>query len=140
MAENTLALLKYLASEVSPLPTLTAGYTKPTTVFYSVFGRFWIYSFHTAKILYSALFAASCLVVRITFVAPTPALRQGRGFISETIRGFIALGLGFLGAIIGANAVAFAMTFIFNKGLSWFSIEFSCIALFGPAAIGGLSF
>ncbi|KAK7686297.1 hypothetical protein QCA50_010521 [Cerrena zonata] len=137
MAENTLALLKYLASEESPLPSLTEGYTKPTTVFYSIFGRFWVYSFHTAKLLYTALFVASCIVVKVTFVAPAPALRQGGGFVSETIRGLAALGLGLLGAIVGANVVAFAMSSVLNKGLSWFSVEFSCLALFGPAAIGG---
>ena len=137
MAENTLALLKYLASETSPLPSLTEGYTKPTTVFYSVFGRFWVYSFQTAKLIYSALFVASAIVVRATFVPPAPALRNGRGFVSETIRGFTALGLGLLGAIIGANAVAFAMRSVLDKAMSWFSVELSCVALFGPAALGG---
>lgn len=139
MAENTLALLKYLSSDESPLPSLTAGYTKPTTVFFSIFGRFWVYSFQTAKLLYSALFVGSVVVVKATFVPPAPALRQGRGLVSETIRGLTALGLGLLGALVGANAVAFAMRSVFNKALSWFSTEFSCLALFGPAALGGMS-
>lgn len=139
MAENTLALLKYLSSESSPLPSLTAGYTKPTTVFYHAFGHFWIYSFQTAKILYSVLFLASFIVARATFVPPAPALRKARGFVSETIRGLTALGLGLLGALIGANAVAFVMRSVLDKSMSWFSVELSCLALFGPAALGGMS-
>ncbi|KAF8624137.1 hypothetical protein AX17_007200 [Amanita inopinata Kibby_2008] len=64
MAENTLALLQYLSSRDSPLPTLTEGYIPPSTVFFSHIGVFIMYSFSTAKVMYSALLLASVMLVR----------------------------------------------------------------------------
>lgn len=137
MAENTLALLKYLASPESPLPTLTAGYSKPTTVFFYAFHYFFIYSFNTAKMLYTALLVASVVLVKVTFVNPAPALRKSGGIVSSNLKGFIAHLLGLAGAVVGANTVAFIMTGVLDKGMSWFSIELSCLLLYGPAAITG---
>ncbi|KAI0078731.1 hypothetical protein K474DRAFT_1593590 [Panus rudis PR-1116 ss-1] len=137
MAENTLALLQYLSSPESPLPSLTAGYSKPTTVFYEAFGHFWVYSYQTAKILYSTLLVVSTLFIRSTFVPPAPALRQGRGFVSENLRGLKALCLGLVGSLLGANFVAFIMRNVLDKGMSWFSVELSCLLLYGPAALTG---
>ncbi|CAL1714519.1 unnamed protein product [Somion occarium] len=137
MADNTLALLLYLSSAESPLPSLTEGYSKPATVFFHALSHFWVYSFQTAKVLYGASLVFTIIVVRATFVPPAPALRQGRGIISENLRGVFALSVGILGALIGANVVAFVMRSVLNKGMSWFSVEFSCLALFGPAALGG---
>lgn len=139
MAENALALLRYLASPESPLPTLTAGYTKPTTVYFRAFHHFWVYSFATAKILYTLLLAASLVLVKVTFVHPAPALRKGGGLISQNLKGVGAHLLGLLGAIVGANAVAWIMDSVLNKSMSWFSVELSCLLLYGPAAITGTS-
>lgn len=139
MADNTLALLKYLASAESPLPTLTSGYTKPTTVFFYVFHYFFIYSFSTAKVMYALLLVASVVFVKVSFVQPAPALRKGAGVISQNLKGLAAHLLGLLGAVIGANVVAFIMSTVLNRGLSWFSVELSCLVLYGPAAVTGES-
>ncbi|TCD68032.1 hypothetical protein EIP91_011643 [Steccherinum ochraceum] len=131
MAENTLALLQYLSSAESPLPTLTSGYTKPTTVFFYVFHYFFIYSFSTAKIMYAALLIASVAFVRVSFVQPAPALRKGAGVIAQNLKGLSAHLLGLVGAVLGANAVAFIMSTVLNRSLSWFSVELSCLLLYG---------
>ena len=140
MAENTLALLQYLSSSKSPLPTLTSGYTKPTTVFFHNLSFFFVFSYQTAKILSVSLLVLSIIFVKLTFVPPAPALKQGRGVVSENIKGVVALTLGFVGALVGANVVAFVMRVPLDKALSWFSVELSCLLLYGPPALAGDSF
>lgn len=139
MAENTLVLLQYLSSSESPLPSLTSGYSKPTTVYFQSFGQFFVYSFKTAQNLYTALLGLSFLLVRLTFVPPAPALRQGRGIVADNVRGIVAVVSAILGSVISVNAVAFLMKSVLNKPLSWFSVELSCVALYGPAALAGKS-
>lgn len=137
MAENTLALLQYLSSSESPLPSLTAGYSKPSTVYFQSFSRFFVYSFKTAQILYTILLALSLALVKVTFVPPAPALKQGRGIISDNLRGIVAIGGAVVGAVVGVNVVAFVMRSVLQRPLSWFTQEFSCVLLYGPAALAG---
>ena len=137
MAENTLALLQYLTSPESPLPSLDTGYTKPQTVFYSFVGLFFLYSFHTAKITYFFFFITSLTFVKLTYVDPTPALKKGRAIWQEQLRGVAAVIAAPIGALVGANAVAYLMASVFNKGLSWFSAELSCLILYLPPALAG---
>lgn len=67
MAENTLALLLHLSSDESPLPQLTTGYTKPSTVYFSLLNSTLIqYSFATANALHIVLFAASIALVKLS--------------------------------------------------------------------------
>ena len=73
MGENTLALLRYLSSPQSPLPTLTSGYSKPTTVFFHNLTFFFVFSFQTAKVLYTLLLVLSFAYVALNFVPPAPA-------------------------------------------------------------------
>jgi hypothetical protein len=138
MAENTLALLQYLSSPESPLPSLTAGYTKPTTVFFQSFGRFFVYPFTTAKIIYGFIFGLSLSMSLITFTPPAPALKQSRGFLGDNLRGLFAVGSAVFGAVVGANIVAFIIAEVLHKPLSWFSVELSCAILYGPAALAGM--
>ncbi|KAF9779334.1 hypothetical protein BJ322DRAFT_1013566 [Thelephora terrestris] len=137
MADNTLALLQYLTSPESPLPSLDTGYTKPQTVFYSLFGLFFRYSFHTAKITYFVFFITSLAFVKLTYVDPAPALKKGRAMWQEQLRGIAAAIAAPIGALVGANAVAYLMANVFNKGMSWFSAELSCLALYLPPALAG---
>ncbi|KAI0684198.1 hypothetical protein BC835DRAFT_1523949 [Cytidiella melzeri] len=137
MAENTLALLQFLSSSESPLPSLTAGYSKPSTVYYQSFSHFFVYSFSTAKKIYAALVVLSFTLVRLTFVPPAPALKQGRGIVSDNLRGIVAVSSAVVGSIVGVNVVAFVMRSVLNKSLSWFSKEMACVALYGPAALAG---
>ena len=139
MGENTLALLLHLSSSASPLPSLTAGYTPPTTVFFSNLGFFISYSYRTAKILYVLLFVASVVLVRVIYVEPAPALKKGKGVWREQGRGVVAVVSGTVGAVVGANVVAVIMDRVLGKGMSWFSSEFSTLALYGPAALTGQS-
>jgi hypothetical protein len=137
MAENTLALLQYLTSAESPLPSLDTGYTKPQTVFFSFFGFFFRYSFQTAKVTYLVFFITSLAFVKLTYVDPTPALKKGRTMWQEQLRGIAAVVAGPIGALAGANTVAYIMTKVFNKGMSWFSVELSCLILYLPPALAG---
>ena len=137
MAENTLALLEYLASTESPLPSLTSGYTKPSTVYFQCLSHFFIYSFKTAQTLYTALLGLSLVLVWLTFVPPAPALKQGRGIIADNVRGIVAVISAIVGAVVSANMVALVMKSVLNKPLSWFSNELSSMALYGPAALAG---
>ena len=138
MAENTLALLQHLSSSDSPLPELAStGYTKPQIVFFQHFGHFLVYSFTTAKVMYSVSFVLAIIVARATYVDPTPALKKGTSFVGEQLRGALAVSGAFVGAAVGANVVAFLMDSIFDRSLSWFSSVFACILLYGPAALAG---
>ncbi|KAL1706111.1 hypothetical protein EV121DRAFT_202026 [Schizophyllum commune] len=113
MGENALALLHYLASPESPITTLPEHPPRPTTVYFSHLGRFWMYSFTTAKI------------------------PQTRSFIALQARGCLAVIAAMLGALIGPTLVAFTMRLVLNRGLSWFANEYSPILLYGPAAFLG---
>jgi hypothetical protein len=137
MGENALALLLHLSSPASPLPSLTSGYTPPTTVFFSNLGYFVSYSYRTAKILYILLLVASIVLVRVIYVEPAPALRKGKGIWREQARGCVAVVSGAVGAIAGANLVALVMVNVLGKGMSWFSSEMSTLGLYGPAALAG---
>ncbi|EGN96948.1 hypothetical protein SERLA73DRAFT_57990 [Serpula lacrymans var. lacrymans S7.3] len=137
MAENTLALLQYLSSTESPLPSLTAGYSRPTTVFFSHMGFFFVYSFQTARLLYSLLFVSSVILVQAISVDHAPALRKGRGVFGEHVRGIFAVGAAVLGAIIASNMLALFMQFVLGKGMSWFTNELAPLVLYGPAAFSG---
>ena len=137
MADNALALLQYLTSPESPLPSLDTGYTKPQTVFFSIFGFFFRYSFQTARITYFVFFITSLGFVKLTYVDPAPALKKGRAMWQEQLRGIAAVTAAPIGALVGANTVAYIMTKVFNKGMGWFSIELSCLILYLPPALAG---
>ncbi|KAI0364703.1 hypothetical protein BV20DRAFT_1029237 [Pilatotrama ljubarskyi] len=137
MADNALAILLHLTSPGSPLPELAAGYTRPQTVFYEYFGHFLVYSFTTAKLLYSGFFVVALVIARLTYVNPAPALKKGTSFLGDHAKGIFAVLAAFLAAAVSANIVAFLMDKVLGKSLSWFSSVFSCIALYGPAALTG---
>lgn len=125
MAENSLALLRFLSSDASPIPRLEHGFARPRTVFFSNLGFFMIYSFTMAKIMYVTLFGASFYLV----------------WTSGIQRVWTALGavvFAFVGALIGANGVAFVMTNVLHKSMSWFRAEYFPVILYGPAAIVGM--
>jgi hypothetical protein len=122
MGENALALVLYLSSPESPLPSLTEGYTKPTTVYYSHLGKFWVYSFTTANIMHG-LFLVATLAVSYQ--------------IPDLLTGLLANIAGFFGSIISANTVAFVMCKVLGKSMSWFSHEWLALGLFGPPALLG---
>ncbi|EKM81542.1 hypothetical protein AGABI1DRAFT_69822 [Agaricus bisporus var. burnettii JB137-S8] len=130
MGENTLALLRFLSSEESPLPNLTSGYTPPTTVYLTLAGRFFMYSFATAKMMYWAFFLASVLFVRLS------ATKNGEK--ASVAIGVMAVTVAFLGTIIVPNMVAFIMNKLLNKGMSWFSSPFAPVVLYGPPSILGV--
>src|SRR6266571_1115778 len=141
MAENVLALIRYLTSSSSPLPSLTAGYTTPTTVFFThLYHTFFMYSFATAKIMYTTLFAFSIVLVWITFGPPAATVHSGNGFWIEQGRGCVAVIVGMIGTLLVPNVVAFLMKTVLNKGMSWFTSPLAPIALYAPPALLGLSF
>ncbi|GBE89509.1 Putative endoplasmic reticulum metallopeptidase [Sparassis crispa] len=137
MGENVLALLLYLSSPESPLPTLTEGYTRPTTVFFQYLGYFYLYSFRTANTIYLAMLVTSLILAKVTYVDPAPALKKGKGLLGEHAKGILAVSSAFVGSLVGANVVAVVMRLVLGKGMSWFSSEWSCVALYGPAALAG---
>ena len=55
----------------------------------------------------------------------------------EQLRGIAAVIAAPIGALVGANTVAYIMTKVFNKGMSWFSVELSCLILYLPPALAG---
>ncbi|KAG5644249.1 hypothetical protein DXG03_008787 [Asterophora parasitica] len=133
MAENTLALLRYLSAEGSPIPTLTT-YTRPSTVFFSYLGHFFIYSFTTAKVIYAALLAGSIGLVFATFKAPAPN-GENHSVWAEQVRGIYAVLAGIAGCLFVPNLVAFIMKNVLGKAMSWFSSEYSAIVLYAPPAL-----
>ena len=130
MAENALALAKYLSSPESPLPSLTSGYKPPSTVFFSLFGSlFFQYSFSTANTLH---FITLISTIILHFASepriPTMELLKGVGLMSA----------GLVGSIVNVNVVALLMTKVLNSGLSWYTHEQACLLLYGPAALAGI--
>ncbi|KAA1470020.1 hypothetical protein DENSPDRAFT_774128 [Dentipellis sp. KUC8613] len=142
-AENVMAILEYLTSDESPLPELDYGYSKPSTVFFSHLGRFFLYSYTTAQVLYALLVYSSVVFVTLTWPAAPPALKKGSSsnkvvrFFIEQPRGIVAVLAGFLGAITSANLLAAVMHYGLGKNMSWFSSEVSSLALYGPAGLAG---
>jgi hypothetical protein len=131
MAENTLALLQFLSSDESPLPNLTAGYTRPSTVYFTLFGKFYMYSFKTARMMYLALFTASLLLVRVT--GPSKANGERAGWT----RGLVAVTAAVAGTVVVPNVVALVMSKVLNKAMSWFSSPFASIILYAPPTLLG---
>jgi hypothetical protein len=130
MAEQVLALVKYLTSTDSPLATMKdRNNADKSAVYFSLLGRIFImYSSSTANaiaiaLLTSATLLAIALVPNLTFDS---FLRGSYAVISAAIAG-----------IISANFVAFFMTGALNKPLSWFSNELAPILLYAPPALAG---
>ncbi|TFY54790.1 hypothetical protein EVG20_g9564, partial [Dentipellis fragilis] len=142
-AENVMAILEYLTSDESSLPELDYGYSKPSTVFFSHLGRFFLYSYTTAQVLYALLVYSAVVFVTLTWPAAPPALKKGSSsnkvvlFFTEQPRGIVAVVAGFLGAITGTNLLAAVMHYGLGKNMSWFSSEAASLALYGPAALAG---
>ncbi|KAI9448865.1 hypothetical protein BJY52DRAFT_1206477 [Lactarius psammicola] len=137
MAENTLAILQYLSSDASPLPSLTTGYSRPATVFFTQFGRFFQYQFATARLMYGTLFALSLTLARFAHQKRAPG-SSSTGFLTEQWKGVRALLAAFGGAIIGANGLAAMMHRVLGRNMSWFASEHSALLLYGPATFGGI--
>lgn len=140
MADNVHALLLYLSSSESPLPALDFGYTRPSTVFFSHLGYFFKYSYSTARILYSVFLLASLILVAFTWQNPAPALKSsgGRGgWIKENLKATGAAVVAFIGALVGVNLVAAVMQYALGRNMSWYAVELSALALYGPAALAG---
>ena len=137
MGENTLALLQYLSSSSSPLPSLTAGYSRPTTVYFVYFGHFFVYSFQMAKVLHGLLLGASLALVRFTHIDPAPASKRRRSVWAENAKGTLFMFAAILGTLIAPNIVAAIMRYS-GHGMSWFSREYAPLLLYGPAALFGM--
>ncbi|KAJ6614116.1 hypothetical protein B0H10DRAFT_2046102 [Mycena sp. CBHHK59/15] len=130
MGENTLALIKYITALGSPLPTLQkTGFQnkRMQTVYFGLFGYFFMYSFTRAKVMYGSLFVSTLVLTRPVW--------RGQG------RGVLAVMSGLVGGILMPNVVAFVMQQVLGKGMSWFAGgTFAALGLYGPAALlGGLS-
>jgi hypothetical protein len=138
MGENTLALLKYLSSSSSPLPSLTAGYSRPTTVYFAYFGYFFVYSFRTAKILHALLLGASLVLVKFTHIDPAPASKRRQNVWAANAKGTLFMFAAILGATIAPNLVAAIMRYT-GHAMSWFSREYAPLLLYGPAALFGMT-
>ena len=130
MAENVLSLIHDLSSSDSPLPSLTTGYTKPSTVFFShLYHSFFKYSFTTAKIMYTALIVLSVVLVRATHV-------PGQ-FWAEQLKSCFAVVVGMMGVLLVPNIVAVIMTKM-DKAMSWYATPLAPVVLYGPAGLLGL--
>lgn len=140
MADNTLAILKYLSSDESPLGQLANGFHKPTTVFFSIVHLFFLYSTETAQMMYATL-----LVCAVAFTYATyrdPSARPGTTGVSVWAahgHGIFLLTIGLLGSIIAVNAHAVVMHRVMGKNMSWFATELSPLLLYGPSALAGKS-
>jgi len=128
MADNAFALLQFLSSSESPLPTMESP-TPPSTVYFAILGRLFIWwSFDTAKKLYASTFLASIVLALST------SSRQQLALLPRATVGVVG---AILGAMAGANFVAFVMAKVLDNGMAWYSREWLCIALYGPPALAG---
>ncbi|PLW33163.1 hypothetical protein PCANC_11091 [Puccinia coronata f. sp. avenae] len=130
MGENTMALLKHLTSSAADLTHIKPA---STTVFFSGLGGliFIMYSKTKALRVYTSLFVAGMTLI-------TRNVKSKH--YSIYFFGFLAAIGSLLGFVIGSNVVAFIMSIVLGKPLSWYRYESFPILLFGPPALaGGLS-
>ncbi|KAG8762494.1 hypothetical protein FRC12_009013 [Ceratobasidium sp. 428] len=121
MGDNTLALLTYLSSSDSPLPTLQT-YTPPTTAYFSLLSRyFFSYTFSTAERLYAA-----------TLLLSLPLLKLSR----LQMQFLVGVPLSLVVGAVSANLAALGMKMSGN-GMSWYAGERRCLVLYTPAALIG---
>ena len=133
MADNTLALLKFLSSKESTLPLLHGRIPGqiPSSVYFSIVGKiFFLYSATTAEAMSLILLLMSAVLARIT-------LPLGVGVTDVVFKGFYAIVSAVVGAVVGANLVALCMDQVLHRALSWFSNEAAPLLLFGPPALAG---
>ncbi|QRV88245.1 Peptidase family M28 protein [Ceratobasidium sp. AG-Ba] len=122
MAENTLALLTYLSSTDSPLPTLQK-YSPPTVAYFSLLSRyFFSYTFSTARQLYVA-----------TLVLSLPLISLSR----LQMQFLVGVPLSLLSSALTVNLVALGMK-LSGNGMTWFAGESRCLVLYTPAALIGI--
>lgn len=138
MAENTLAILQFLSSDASPLPSLKAGYSRSASVFFTQFGHFFQFQFATARLIYGALFALSFTLARFSYRKRAPG-SSSQAFLKEQWKGVRSLLVAFVGALIGANGLAAMMHRVLGHNMSWFASEHSALLLYGPATFSGSS-
>lgn len=134
MADNALALLHHFTGASSPLPSMaTKTPQKPRVVYFSVLGTWFIsYSYSVASVMYTTL-----LVAVITLLQVTSSSSSTIDLFKLQLRGLRNILSGLVGALLGANIVAFFMSMVFNKDLSWFSREWLPLVLYGPPAVTG---
>lgn len=151
MAENTLSLLTHLStSPHSPIPSLlSAGYTKPSTTFFSHIGMFIVYSFERARVMYAALVLGVVGLIAVTSIGPGRSLSGGKKGSGEKsadggetksktlLKAAGTAVLSALGAVVSANAAAVIMDWGLGKGMSWFRNEYFGVVLYGPVAVFG---
>ena len=126
---------------------MTTGYTRPTTVFFSDFGRFIQYQFSTARLMYGTLFALSLSLAWFVYSERLPpgsrsgskSLTTAGGFWKAQWNSIRAHFIAFGGALIGANGLAVIMHRVLGRNMSWFASEHSALLLYGPAALTGSS-
>ena len=137
MADNTLALLHHFTGPESPLPSLIATTPhKPRIIYFSILGTwFFTYSYSTASVLYITL-----LVTSFALAWEVSHGTSNINFIKLQMRGLRNLLSGLIGALVGANVVAFFMTMVLGKALSWFSREWLPLVLYGPPAVAGAGY
>ncbi|KAF8315143.1 hypothetical protein DL93DRAFT_2166855 [Clavulina sp. PMI_390] len=129
MAENVLALIKYLASSESPLPRMK-DYSPPRTTYFSLLGKYFImWSFGTASIMYNTFLVLSILLL----LALPPKVPATTHLVS--LFGIVA---SLIASALTTNAVAFIMKGLLGRGLSWFARAWYPLVLYGPAALFGL--
>ncbi|KAF7318377.1 Peptide hydrolase [Mycena chlorophos] len=132
MGENTLALIKHLTAPGSPLPKLSGSskhHQKMHLVFLAFLTKFFMYRFSTAKVMYGVSLATA-----VFFTRPILAKKRWRGGVRAVLTGL-------LGTIVVPNLLAFFMSKVLGKGMSWFSgYVFGALGLYAPAALlGGFS-
>ncbi|KNZ47382.1 hypothetical protein VP01_643g2 [Puccinia sorghi] len=127
MGDNTMALLKHLTSSAADLTNI-----KPAsdTVFFSGLGGmiFIMYSKTTALRVYTSLFVAAMTMVTRN-VKPQ--------HFSIYMFGFLAAIGSLLGFFMGSNVMAFIISIVLEKPLSWYRCESFPILLFGPPSLAG---
>ena len=133
MADNTLALLHYFTGNSSPLSSLTSSNHTPRVVYFSLLGTYFIkYSFSAASAMYTTL-----LVAVLAFIWETSRVTSNINFLKLQLRGQFSLLGGLVGALAGVNIVAYFMSMVLGKNLSWFSREWLPLVLYGPPAMAG---
>ncbi|OZJ05360.1 hypothetical protein BZG36_01535 [Bifiguratus adelaidae] len=135
MGENTLALVRHLIGDVElGIPIEKAS----DVVYFDVFGLvFIVYSWNTARLIQLGTAAVAFAVFLYIFNTQcnAPPYRSRTHHLVAYIFSTLAVIVSIVVSLVAPNAVAFLLTGVLNRPMSYFRQEWFGAMIYGPAAI-----
>lgn len=136
--ENILAIIEHLCLKKESenlLRRIGRGQTRHSLpVYFSIAGKYFV--LFSNKAFKSIVMAVSAF---INFqLSSIIRAESSIGALNLTILSILSAIVSLVGAALGANAIAFIMTRVLGKGMSWYKHEFHALFLYGPPALASI--